>query len=65
MKLERTRYKWSCYKQLNANTRVLHKNGYAYVLVRVHRNELHDVPDPMIFGMKGWALKSCRKIKTI
>ena len=64
MRLKRTRYN-RCYKQVDHNTRIVHKYGYEYILVRVFRNEICGVPDPIIFGMKGWALKSCTKIKPL
>jgi hypothetical protein len=42
---------------------IIRKYGYEYHLVSVDREGLFRVPDPCIFGMKGFALKSVNKIK--
>jgi hypothetical protein len=42
---------------------IIRKYGYEYHLVALDRKGLLNVPDPCIFGMKGFALKSINKIK--
>jgi hypothetical protein len=41
---------------------IIRKYGHEYHLVSVDRKGFA-VPDPCMFGMRGFALKSCNKIK--
>jgi hypothetical protein len=42
---------------------IIRKYGYEYHLVNVDRARGLGVPDPAVFGMRGFALKSVNKIK--